>query len=518
MSRLGTWVLPVSAAAVAAALVAVGTRWGPGVSPDSTGYLETARRLSALWRGSGGGPAGGHALAGSVPPLYPVLLAALHGAGLAVLAAARLVGAAVFALTVLAAGRAGLRAGRSAQASAWAAATVALCPHLLMIHVMAWTEGLFLLFTLVSLHLLSGLTGRSRLRTLPAGLAVCAAMMTRYAGPPLVLTGLIVLARARAPLRRRLTDAALFSLLSCGPLAVWILAGPGAGPGRTPAFHPPTISHLRGAAATLYSLFLPLGLKAWGGWAVWVLAAMAPLVLGLLVRELRRDARRRDGRLLPYGLFAVLYPAFILTAMTFVDAPIPLDYRILSPLLLCLIIAAARVVGDAARPGPGRGRRAAFLAVIWGFTLAWAVRSAQLSADLYADGEGYTARRWHDSRLLDAVRALPADTVLYTNGPDVIGFHTGRPCRALPARLDYRSRRPNAEYPQAMAALEAEVVAGDAAIVWFADMKDRTLYPTLDELRARMPLSVSVQDANGLLLLGPRMPARAGPAARPPGD
>ncbi|MGH7858784.1 MAG: hypothetical protein ACREQY_15770, partial [Candidatus Binatia bacterium] len=208
---------------VGAAVVWISTgRYGPGLTPDSVGYVSAARNVAA-----------GHGLVlynGSAyidwPPLYPLLLAALaRTTGADPIAVARALHAVLFALVIGGTWALLARDLRVRRPLALiGAAAVLTAPPLLKASVMAWSEVLFI--ALVVAFLLVAGSWRRRPRT-PAlvGMSVLAALgcLTRYAGIAFLLTGgFVILVTRRRHWRQAVFDSLVFGAVASYPLALWL--------------------------------------------------------------------------------------------------------------------------------------------------------------------------------------------------------------------------------------------------------------------------------------------------------
>ena len=188
-ARLGSgaalWACAIVAAIAAAALVGIATRNGSAISPDSATYVAGARNLVA------GNGYSDFALVPITdwPPGLSVTLAALHGAGVGALTAARWLNAAALAAVVLltfALGRRYLTRGWLALAAALIAG---FAPAMLGVFSFIWSEPVFCALCLGVLLVLEPIARSPRaswwLITAAAVLAG-AGFAYRYAGMTLV--------------------------------------------------------------------------------------------------------------------------------------------------------------------------------------------------------------------------------------------------------------------------------------------------------------------------------------------
>jgi hypothetical protein len=131
-----------------------------------------------------------------------------------------------------------------------------------------------------------------------------------------------------------------------------------------------------------------------------------------------------------------VYLAFLFGSLALVDPATPLDDRILSPIYLLAIIVGMYGVHraltlDRVMTLPRVGKAATVL-MLSGFCVSTLIRGFDVFQYSRHEGFGYVNWRWRDSQLMKFVEALPDTTLVYTNVPDAVYFHTGNPSRLLP--------------------------------------------------------------------------------------
>lgn len=420
------WRVHPAAIALAAAGVALvlllTSRSGPGLSPDSIQYIAAARHLLAgdglqtydarpflLW-----------------PPLFPVLLAAIGTMAGSATAAAQLINAVAFGLVILLVSAEARRStGRSAMAILAATAT-ALCPVLVRVFTMAWSEPVFILLALLALALLGRYLRRGATRWLiAAATAAGLAALTRYIGVAVIGVGAVALV-ALGPRRwpRRLADAALFGTLAIAPLCGWL--------GRNYLISG-TLTGTRGwLSATARP---PLFTSAAS--AFLLAAALLPALIvvpGLFRRQ------RWNGppvQMAVHRLFVVAYVA-ALVALAYAGASNPIDYRLLAPAYPSAIVLAVVGLCDLLEGTGSRARRVTGAALVTGaagVALIAAPRLATGVGTLLSEGAGgYANRRWPRSQLVAFVRTRATRAQVYSNAPEALYYWAGVPARTSPEK------------------------------------------------------------------------------------
>lgn len=331
--------------------ITVGTRFGPGLTPDTVLYLETADSLRA-----GGGLPETLMLGGrpgsAVPPLYPVALAAV-GSGLDDLPSARWLNVGLYGLNVVLFGFMAYHLTSGAtRVSLLGTSLFATSIVMLEIHSAAWSEPLFITLLLISLDALGRFLEKPNLKLF--GLAcflVALSPICRFAGVTTLAAGAVCML---TPGPRRLRRFVSFCVLVSLPLLALLQSnkarsGSAAGTGEFAPYIP---------WADIVVLV--------NTWAAWIVPgidryALIPkqdvlafiIVLSsmvLLVWAMMRTHVIAQPKLQPWLIFTLVYPTVILTLITFVKADLPLEQRILCPMhvtvLMLVTVLTARLSQD----------------------------------------------------------------------------------------------------------------------------------------------------------------------------
>lgn len=195
--------------------------YGINLTDDSDLYISAARSLLegdgfTIWTGQ---PYADR------PPLYPLTLAFFSFSGLDVIKTAEYVNAISFGLTIFVIAMLLKSWIRSRFLIIWAASVCALSTQMAEFSARAGTEVLFILFVVASLFALNNFL-RSGKKSLLfwAGSFTAAALLTRYIGVTLVVSGVLALLLAKNQvLRTRRANAAFFLIIATAPFSLWIL-------------------------------------------------------------------------------------------------------------------------------------------------------------------------------------------------------------------------------------------------------------------------------------------------------
>jgi hypothetical protein len=437
------------------------TRWGIGLSPDSTIYLAGAR---GLVEGQGMAyPFGGDRWypITSWPPFYSILLALLSLPGLDPWVGARVLNAVLLgANAVLVALLLRRMLGNGIGIPALGGILFLLSADALMTHAWAWSDPLFLFLGFLGLLVLDRyLEGGHRRDLVGAGLLMGLCTYTRYIGAAFVLTALIVLAirAVRSQVHKAsVLDLVLFTTLACVPAAGWSLRNLGlsanlAGDIVTMRGIPP------GDWQAVYQIvslwFVPgrvpeparsgvmLGLTA-------LFFTLSFLALGRAKGTSPRGSVRLGRMIL---LFVLLYLGILIATRLSLRAFNFRDARYYLPVYLSLIVLwlydlrwlyfrlAGGLPGEESRRTntvvpivAQSGLAAVFLFVV----SLHGVQLMKWARESYSEGMGYANASWHSSRMLEYVRSLPKETPVLSNAFDAILALTGRQVYPFPRSIE----------------------------------------------------------------------------------
>ena len=480
--------------------------YGAAVNSDSTLPLSTAMNLLAGegWRDFAGIPLTGW------PPLFPLLLAAGGWVGIEPLEAGRWINAAAFGLTIFAAGgwlRSHLRSRLLALAATGALAVSVPLAHFAS-HLL--TEPLFVLFTLLALIWLAAFLHRGgRTPLLWAAVFTALAALTRYPGVALIGAGVLVLLVRRAlPLAVRLKHVVVFGAVSAIPLAGvltrnWAvsgtLTGRQTGAGQSPSDSlSQVVDVFRGWVVSPHA-------PDWLGYILWIAAGLVVVLAGLGLGVGGSKGKDRSGSpffglgpVLPFGVFAVSYLAFMIAVVPFTVHQI-IDSRYLLPiyvpLLLTVVLLLDRflsIEAAAVRYVVASSFLLAALAHV-GFSVQ---RNLILSARTWIAGYpgwNYNDARWQHSAIMNYIRENPIDGKVYSNNAFLAWFWDRDA-----ALGKYRKKFPLGLPRLARQMMQWTEDGTDVYIVWIENVSEQN-YDAMD-LRVLPGVEVVAELADGLVL------------------
>ena len=219
MRGVSAMIVASGVAAVASLGVLRMTAKGIHLTPDSFSYVGMAHSLAHGHGYARSFGVGGLPPETDFPPLYPTLLSASYIFRVDILTWASWANATLLAFLTVIVAWAVLDLTRSRAAAVVASVLTCTSVPLLDIYTQLWSEPTFFIWELLSLWTLARYARGRRERDLyVAGIATSLAMLTRYAGLSLLLTGIVVLSSLRyGGIFGRLRVAVVFSALAALP-------------------------------------------------------------------------------------------------------------------------------------------------------------------------------------------------------------------------------------------------------------------------------------------------------------
>ncbi|MEO6548366.1 MAG: hypothetical protein ABIN94_10215 [Ferruginibacter sp.] len=412
---------------------------GIGVCPDAVVYINTAQNLPATGR-----------LVDFMnisivdfPAFYPLFLSAcIVLTGLQPLAFAPVLNAMLFAFVIFLSG--GIMEQFSIR-SKWNKRAllmiIVFSPALLEVYSMVWSETLFIIWLMLFMIAMRNyLQSYSRKVLIIAALVASLAAVTRYAGVIIIATGgLLILVDMAIPLKRRIADLLIYSLISPLLLAINLLRNHFVGgtlAGQREVAVRSLYGNMQDAGSVLYD-WLPFFNRHYQT-AAWGVFALVIFLAWICFQHYKSKKRLADfGSIAAF--FSLLYILFMMVVSSISRFEI-LNSRLLSPLFIPLVFVGSHSLLVIAEKVKKWNRRWVVLAAAFIFI---SFQYNQLSADYETwDGvkdagiPGYTEDQWKQSPTVQFIQkdSLPFQKgfIIYSNAYDAIFFFTGRPGKFLP--------------------------------------------------------------------------------------
>jgi len=433
-SRRAALACAAAVGSISAVLLLIATHtWGLGVTYDSVAYMQASHRLSVAIpqpRDQGGQPLYWWG------PVYPLVLKATGSS----YSNARFVAAVLLLLGALVVGWIALRAFGPV-ACVVAASFYALSPIAFNAHLSLLAEPVFLLLSTAAL----GLLAEPRPRPFLAGAVTGLAVLTRYAGLPLIVVGLFAY-RGRQRLR--------FFGVSAAVYAAWILRNELAAhqsTGRGLQWHPMSRRLIRDELRVAFHAIVTPGHLPSIDLPVIHAGLLVEILVGIaIVSALVRKRPARLPRIVKLSLgYGLIYLLFLVVTVSLFDASTPVDERLAAPIAPVVALTLAWLVE--ATP-----LLAVAIACLFGIGVVQQTRTT------WHYGIDYSGQLWQPARL-EGVRLPPG--ILYSNLPAAVAYYSGRSPRRIPQTRDPHTLLPNDEFGQQIGRLTRQVRTGTAGLV-----------------------------------------------------
>ena len=383
-------------------------------------------------------------------------------------------------------------------------ATIAVLAHVcsattLTMHSYALTEPLFVTFFLLALlFMYRYFLERAEVWLLAAGCAVGMLLLTRFASVSFLASValFILLAKRKEGLAVSARSCATFVLPAVLLPGAWMVLkfflDPSADAPRTLQYHPISI----GQVLQMFEVL--------GGWLHLDVSTFLFLALFLLLVHMTYVRLKAGGLQFPAFLAfnAGFYLLFIAVSKSFFDAYIPIDQRILLPvlyLMLLFVFDCVREFINLRGDLQGKMEVGAFfgLLLVFGAVSAWTVAKQN-----YFSGNGFASRELQELRLHGLVKESDVERV-YTNAPELVRLYAGREGVLLPHFFEPSSRVSNEAWVDEVSAVLQAVDEERAAIVYYSAVNWRTYLPTPEFFIEQYGLVPEHSTAEGAIFKGP---------------
>jgi hypothetical protein len=482
------------------------TPYGAGVSPDSTIYIGGAKSILA----GKGFFINGFPIT-HFPPLYPLILAAVGTLNINLVQVARFLNAILFGVNI---GLVSLvvyfTGGRNFLTATLAILFISLSVPILAIYVWAWSEPLFLTFTLTCVIFISMYVNRPTLSLLIAtSLSLGCALVTRYIGIaffPATLA-IVFIGESGQKLTQRIRDTLTLLVLACAPLVLFYVRNmmiAGRVTDRNVIFHPLSVSYYVTRILVLASYFIaPISLPGLVEPAILLLLAVSFIVISLSLykRHLRDINWRSMSVVIPMTclLFSVSYLLFLYISISIFDASTPIDQRIFSPVFLLVTLTTFSAIWYASQI---LKKPKIWMCFLFFIIICISIKTPDVivyATDARENGVGYTAKRWRNSLSIAFLRSLPENERIYSNGSDAISFLADKgipyipgkyyPMATIPVKYDPYTTVENPLFNEELGAMCKEIREKDTLLLYFNSINTKYI-PTQEEIESTCQLHV----------------------------
>lgn len=451
------------------ALVLVATsRYGTGLSADSVTYLAAAQNILA-----------GHGYVNfdgapvlAFPPLFSMMIAILSVGLLDLASVARFLNAFCFGLIVFLAAHWFFRHLHSRFLAFLGTTTVLLSAALLGISVYAWSEPIFIVLTMLMLLQFEKADSTDSLAPwIWTGIFASLAVLDRYAGIIIVVTGSILLAAKRTnSVSSRVRRLFLFLLIAMLPISLWFyrnyelsstITGYRVESART------LIQSIHGTLKVMSLWFLPRLIPL--QYRISLLIVLMTLFLLIVFRVLRINTAVADMiEVIPFLLFILLYTLFIIYT-TSTTALSEIDDRYMSPIFAPLILSLFYLIDTWMYKYAVKTGNTIPQTILAAFLVIWLMYPALITyktvkTEIEQGAGGFHSSYWMESDLISYLKNNDLSGTIYTNEPSAVYALTGRAYNPSPEKFAYESQVSTDDLLRFQADLQSR---GVIYLVWF---------------------------------------------------
>lgn len=464
-------------------IVLYSTAWGAALSDDSYYYISSARNLLA---------GKGFDLTSHFPPVLSIFLSGIGLFHIDPWISIRWLNAFLFAVNIYLIAQVIYILTKSSGFSLLGGFFALVSSTLIMIHSWAMSEALFTTFTLLGILVFAlGFEHEGWRIPIWSGIFWGLAAATRYIGIALLIAGGIFWVVKRTKnLRHRIQYTLVFCAAGIFPLLLWLLRNEfmfGQPTSRVFSVHLIPSSMWTTLLNTAFLWFIP-GRLVNGHELIW-LAVIGVVGVGLLVyysrHKLQNKLRRiADEKLqLATTLLFTSMLAYILVLVisrSFFDAAIPMDERLLSPILMISLVMIFATMAGPWKRGERLGM-SLFVVISLAFLVTNITRSVQLVQSYHQEGRGYASARDHISETYAYLRNRP-DIPIYSNAFAAIYFWTDRVTYPIPDSTG-------------IAAMKADMKKTGAYLVIFDSIRVELYGTTREELTEGLVEQIRLSEA-----------------------
>jgi len=493
--------------------------WGISISPDSVSFIAAAKNIlngrgvTVLYDNTGKYQLNlwhSQNLDEKIhvmlwPPLYPALLALLGFTGLNIFFAAKLLNSILFFFFIILFCYIIKKNTSSTILSILTSIILLTSTAILEIFTYAHTEAPFLLFGFLGiLFLQKFLENKKYLFFSLSLLCTILSSMSRYSGSVFILTCVVsVIILDNTELKKRLYNSIIFLSIGMLPLIIWFLRLKMVGDSyslRKFLFHPPTLKEWQ---ELILSMTKWITIKNFGIVVSCIIASIFLLVIISLTvfTMIKKKGQIKSNStffiIIILLIFIFLYFVFHISSKVFFEAALKISLeRYLSPLFIAFTILIILLLKNMFNIINKKYLYNIFLIILTIFCIFYIYNGYIWSIKVYRDGQGYSQEYFIKSEIVQEVKKIPENYVIYTNAPDIIYLFTERVSYMLPFKYNPGLNKPNEHFDKHLKKLEEELAKNKSIIVFFS-AKTRSYLISKEELIEKFNLKLFIQKQDG---------------------
>jgi len=507
-----TTVIILTASLLSVILILFSTRWGPGISPDSITYLFSAENIAAGKGFSVSFEEGEFTPVTHYPPLFPLALSFFCKLGSNSLHAASILNSSLFFFTVLLCGLLIYKNTSSLFYSVICQILITTFLDFQVIHAMVWSEPLFLFLSLLVIFTFTSYLEKGNMAFLVmASLFSCLAFMTRYAGLGLILACLCsILLIEQSAWKVRIRNFIIFLFLNLIPALIWSLRNAsltGNAFNRKWNFQLLSGFEFKLALNTFSRWILPPGYPSTFSSIIFPILLTALIVLIFILLFKSNSLSQTEG-IFPQKILFKFLTVYILSylyvlvfSFMLLDASIPFGYRMLSPLyipfFLTLSLSAFFLLKSPLKLASPL--KIFFSVALILFCFSYFFTSLKFVSECFENGIAMNSRKWHESKIIVKIKNLPTGIPIYTNGRNILYYHTGRRIKSIPARYDLLTKKENSDFREKVNLMAQDMTYKNGLVLYINDINWQWHLPREQELTKALNLNCIEEDPLGKL-------------------
>jgi hypothetical protein len=197
-------------------------------------------------------------------------------------------------------------------------------------------------------------------------------------------------------------------------------------------------------------------------------------------------------------IFILTYVILLLIIISFFDARLYPTSRILLPTYIFYLILFITLLQDILNIiDKTRLLRILLICFYCTLTGTYIIRGIVAADTIHNNGKGYSSNQWRNSAIIEKIRKMPSDAVIYSNGPDAIYILTGRKnTYFIPQKVNNITLKLKNNYDSELLNMKKKIQKNNGILVYFKQIRWRWYIPNEEELIKKLPLKQVVNNSS----------------------
>ena len=464
--------------------------WGVCIHSDTLGYICVAKYFSTGHVSSIYGVLVSNLTTYNLP-FFPFCISVMDRWGINLFDGMRWFNAALFGLNIVLVGLILIKYTKVFWLALLGAIMMSISLDFLEVSVSAMTEPLYIFLMLLFLFLFFNYMERPHWALLiSAALAASLAAMTRYAGIPLICTGIAGIFLCRNTSSGKIKHAVVFLLISLLPMVAWFCRNTficGSIIDRPFVYHLSIVPDYFYKSATIFcgwflSEKLPRVIKE----CVFVMGIVGFATVGVLLFKKRSRLPGSSNYSLLLVVLIFFYSAALMITVLFFDAYVEPSRKHFLPVYVPGVILCFGLMSL-----PLSSLKSDILKIGLVYLLAInSIKAIPCLKHLYLEGDGYRDKHWKESQTLSRIMSLPGTVPVYTNVAPPVYIFRGGPVFIIPCPVRPIMNKANNRYSEDLAEMGKKLKNGNGLLVYFNDVAENMFFEPVEKIEQRLPLQL----------------------------